>query len=326
VRELVKPEKIKIEEETLSPTYGKFIVEPLERGYGITLGNSLRRILLSSIPGAAVTSIKIDGVTHEFATLPGVKEDILQIIQNLKKLKVKLYTDQEKEVLLDEKGPLEVKASHIKVDDEVEIINPDLHIATLNDENTRLSMQMNLAWGRGYVEATENKEEDLPVGTIPIDSIFTPVIKVKYEVHPARIGRKTSFDSLIMEIFTDGTIRPDEALNQAAKILQEFAGLFILEQTEEEKKERSKEEFLKKEIEEVGLSTLALNALKSAGITKIEDVIKKAPKELLMIHNFGEKSLERLKQKLAEHNLDLKGSKNETQEKGEEAVANQGST
>lgn len=322
MRELVKPEKIKIEEETLSQRYGKFIVEPLEKGFGITLGNSLRRILLSSIPGAAVTSIRIDGVTHEFATLPGVKEDVLQIIQNLKKLKVRLYTDQEKEVLLEERGPLEVKASHIKVDNEVEVMNPDLHIATLNDGKTRLSMQINLAWGRGYVEATENKREDQPVGTIPLDSIFTPVIKVKYEVHPARIGRKTSYDSLVMEIFTDGTIRPDEALNQAAKVLQEFAGLFILEQTEEEKKERFKEEFLKKEIEEVGLPTLALNALKSAGITKVEDAIKKAPKELLMIHNFGEKSLERLKRKLAEYNLDLKGSKNEAQKEGEETIPN----
>lgn len=325
MRKLVKPEKIKIEEETLSQTYGKFILEPLERGYGITLGNSLRRILLSSIPGVAVTSIKIDGVTHEFATLPGVKEDVLQIIQNLKKLKVKLYTNEEKQVLIDEKGPLEVKASHIKADGEVEIINPDLHIATLNDKNTKLAMQINLAWGRGYVEATENKRENQPVGTIPVDSIFTPVVKVKYEVHPARIGRRTSYDSLVMEILTDGTIKPNEALNQAAQILREFTQLFIFEESEEERREKFREDFLKKGIEEIGLPTLALNALKSAGVTTIEDVIEKTPKELLMVHNFGEKSLEKLKKKLAEYNFDLKGNKNETQEKGEKAVTNEGS-
>jgi len=314
VRELIKPEKIKIEKETLSPTYGKFVIEPLERGYGITLGNSLRRILLSSISGAAVTAIKIDGVTHEFATLPGVKEDVLQIIQNLKKLRVKLYTDEEKEVLIDEKGPLEVKAAHIKTDKEVEVVNPDLHIATLNDENTRFTMQIRLAWGRGYVEASENRGENQPIGTIPIDSIFTPVTKVKYEVHPARIGRKTSFDSLIMEIFTDGTIKPEEALTQAARILRDFASLCVLEEKEEKPKEEeeSKNEFLKNDVEEIGLSTSVINALKNAGIMKVGDLVKMAPKDLLMLHNFGEKSLEKLRKKLAEYNLELKGNENET--------------
>ena len=307
MRELVKAERIKIEEETFSQTYGKFIIEPLERGFGITLGNSLRRILLSSIPGAAVTSVKIDGVTHEFATLPGVKEDVLQIIQNLKKLRVKLYVNEERQVFIDEKGPLEVRASHIKTGSEMEIVNPDLHIATLNDEKARLSMQINIAPGRGYIEAGENKRENQPVGTIPVDSIFTPVRKVKFEVLPARIGRKTSYDCLVMEIFTDGTIGPDEALNQAAKILQDFTRVFILEDIEEKKKEALKEKFLQMGIDEIGLPTLALNALKGAGIERVREVVNKGAKELLMINNFGEKSLEKLRKKLAEYNLSLKG-------------------
>jgi len=306
VRELVKADRVKIEKETFSNTYGKFIIEPLERGFGITLGNSLRRILLSSIVGAAVTSVKIEGVTHEFATLPGVKEDVLQIIQNLKKLRVKLYANEERQAFIDEKGPLEVKASHIKVGSEIEIVNPDLHIATLNDEKTRLSMQITIAPGRGYVEASENKKENQPVGTIPVDSIFTPVRKVKYEVLPARIGRKTSYDCLVMEIFTDGTIAPDEALTQAARILQDFTQIFILEDVERRKEEELKEKFLQMDIEEMGLPTSALNALKSAGINKVNDLITRNAKELLMINNFGEKSLEKLKKKLAEYNLSLR--------------------
>ena len=306
MRELVKADRVKIEKETFSNTYGKFIIEPLERGFGITLGNSLRRVLLSSIVGAAVTSVKIEGVTHEFATLPGVKEDVLQIVQNLKKLRVKLYANEERQAFIDEKGPLEVKASHIKVGSEIEIVNPDLHIATLNDEKTRLSMQITIAPGRGYVEASENKKENQPVGTIPVDSIFTPVRKVKYEVLPARIGRKTSYDCLVMEIFTDGTIAPDEALTQAARILQDFTQIFILEDVERRKEEELKEKFLQMDIEEMGLPTSALNALKSAGINKVNDLITRNAKELLMINNFGEKSLEKLKKKLAEYNLSLR--------------------
>ena len=316
MRELVRAERVIIEEESFSETYGKFIIEPLERGYGTTLGNSLRRILLSSIPGAAVTSIKINGMTHEFATLPGMKEDVLQLIQNLKKLRLKLYVDEEKEAFIDEKGPLEVKASHIGVDSEVEIVNPDLHIATLNDKKSRLSLQINIASGRGYVQASENKKEGQPIGTIPVDSIFTPVQKVKYEVQPARVGRKTSYDSLVLEIFTDGTVEPAETLNQAARTLQEFAGLLILEGIEEQKKEELKEKFLQMNIDEIGLPTLALNALKRAGIKTIGNVVNGKSKKLLMIHNFGEKSLERLEKKLAEYNLSLKGKENETQKKG----------
>ena len=310
MRELIKPEKVKVEEETFSKTYGKFIIEPLEKGYGITLGNSLRRILLSSIPGAAAISVKIDGVDHEFATIPGVKEDVLQIIQNIKKIRVKLYTDKEKEVFLDVRGPLKAKASHIQTDSDVEIVNPDLYLATLDNEKVHLSMQITLAKGRGYVEASENKRENQPVRTIPIDSIFSPINKVKYEVHPARIGRKTSFDSLVLEIFTDGTIPPDEALNEAAKILRDYTTLFVAKKGEEEIKKGEKS-FLEEEVEKIGLSNLALNALKDAKIIKIKDLLDKNSKELLKIHNFGKKSLEKVKKELAQHNLSIKEEKNE---------------
>jgi len=310
VRELIKPRKVKVEEKTFSKTYGKFIIKPLEKGYGITLGNSLRRVLLSSIPGAAAISVKIDGVDHEFATIPGVKEDVLQIIQNIKRIRVKLYTDEEKEVFLDVRGPLKVKASHIQTDSEVEIVNPDLHLATLDNEKAHLSMQITLAKGRGYIEASENKRENQSVRTIPIDSIFSPIKKVKYEVHPARIGRKTSFDSLVLEILTDGTISPDEALNEAAKILRDYTTLFVTKKQGEI--EKGEENFLKEEVEKIGLSNPALNALKDAKITKIKDLLDKNSKELLKIHNFGKKSLEKVREKLAQHNLTIKGEKNET--------------
>ncbi len=303
MRELIKPEKVKIEEKTLSKTYGKFIIEPLERGYGITLGNFFRRVLLSSIPGAAAISIKVEGVNHEFATIPGVKEDVLQIIQNLKKIRLKLYTDEEKEVFLDVKGPLEVRASHIQTDSDIEIVNPDLYLATLDNKKVHLFIQITLAKGRGYVQASENKRENQPVGTIPIDSIFSPIKKVKYEVYPARIGRKTSFDSLVLEILTDGTILPDEALNETAKILKEYMVIFLPKKEEES--------FLEEGIEKIKLSTSALNALKDVGITKIKDLLDKNSKELLKIRNFGKKSLEKVREELIQYNLSIKEGKNE---------------
>ena len=311
MRELIKPEKVKIEEKTLSKTYGKFIIKPLERGYGTTLGNSLRRVLLSSIPGSAAISVKIDGVSHEFATIIGVKEDVLQIIQNIKKIRIKLYTDKEKEVFLDVRGPLKVKASHIQTDSEVEIVNPDLYLATLDNEKTHLPIQITLAKGRGYVEASENKREDQPVRTIPIDSIFSPVKKVKYEVDPVRIGRKTNFDSLVLEIFTDGTISPDEALNEAANILKDQLSLFVIKKEGEGKIKKEEESFLEEEVDALRLSKPALNALKDAKILKIKDLLSKNSQELLKIRSFGKRSLEKAKQKLAQYNLSIKEEKNE---------------
>jgi len=311
VRELVKPEKIEVEEEGFSKTYGKFIIKPLERGYGTTLGNSLRRVLLSSIPGSAAISVKIDGVSHEFATIIGVKEDVLQIIQNIKKIRIKLYTDKEKEVFLDVRGPLKVKASHIQTDSEVEIVNPDLYLATLDNEKTHLPIQITLAKGRGYVEASENKREDQPVRTIPIDSIFSPVKKVKYEVDPVRIGRKTNFDSLVLEIFTDGTISPDEALNEAANILKDQLSLFVIKKEGEGKIKKEEESFLEEEVDALRLSKPALNALKDAKILKIKDLLSKNSQELLKIRSFGKRSLEKAKQKLAQYNLSIKEEKNE---------------
>jgi DNA-directed RNA polymerase subunit alpha len=321
VRQLIKPKEVVVEKETFSDRYGKFVIEPLERGYGITLGNSLRRILLSSIPGAAVTAVKIEGVSHEISAIPGVKEDLLQIIQNLKRIRVKMGVEGEKKVFLDVRGPLEVKASHIKTDPEVEIVNPDLYLATLDNEETHLAMEIMLANGRGYATMDENKCSDQPLGTIPIDSIFSPVKKVKYEVKPTRIGRKTSFDSLILEIFTDATVKPDDALREAARILSEYLGFFMAKPSKE-KVEREKEEgekkLLEQSVEELGLSSLPLKALKSSGIEKIGDLVGKTSKELLEVQNFGQKSLEKLEKKLAEYGLGLAGGEiSEAQEKTE---------
>jgi len=319
LKKLIKPEEIKIEKETFSNVYGKFVIEPLEKGWGITIGNALRRILLSSIPGAAITSVKIEGVPHEFFAIPGVKEDMLEIIQNLKQVKVKLFAE-EKKISLDFKGPLKIKASHFQVDSELEIVNPDLYIATLSDKNTQISMELTFAQGRGYVEAKENKKADQPLGTIPIDSIFTPVKRVKYEVKPLRIGRRTDFDSLILEIFTDGTIKPNEALKKAAELSKEYLEIFIstISTGEKEKGREELENFLKQGIEKLGLSSAPLNALKKSGIEKIEDLLKKNSEEFLRIEKFGKKSLQKIEEKLAKYNLKLapKRENNETQKKG----------
>lgn len=317
MRQLIKPKEVVIERETFSDTYGRFIIEPLERGYGITLGNSLRRILLSSISGAAVRAVKIEGVSHEFSTISGVKEDVLQIIQNLKRIRVKLFVDGEKKVFLDVRGPLEMKASHIKADSEVEIVNPDLYLATLDNKETHLTMEITLAKGRGYATMDESRDSDQPLGTIPMDSIFSPVKRVKCEVKPARIGRKTSFDSLIVEIFTDGTVKPDDAVGEAARILTEYLGFFMAEPPKGKKAE-SEKKLLEQSVEELGLSAVPVKALRSSGIKKIGDLVEKGSKELLKIQNFGEKSLQKLEKKLAECGLSLsEGEISEAQEKAE---------
>ena len=251
--------------------YGRFVIEPLERGFGHTLGNSLRRVLLSSLPGVAVSSVHIEGVQHEFSTIPGVKEDVTEIILNLKTMACKMFADGPKQLTIDVKGPCELTAGDIKTDDEVEIANPELHIATLN-EDAHLQMQLTLDRGRGYVSADKNKTPSMPIGVIPIDSIFTPVKKVNYTVEDTRVGQITDYDKLTLEIWTNGTLKPEEAISSAAKILNEHLNLFIsltdqvmpvsMVQPEDDKKDK----VLEMTIEELDLSVRAYNCLKRAGI------------------------------------------------------------
>ena len=284
--------------------YGKFVVEPLERGYGTTLGNALRRIMLSSLPGAAVTSVKIDGVLHEFSTIPGVKEDVTEIILNLKKLAVRLNNENEKRVVVNAVGPCEVTAKDIVVDSDVEIFNPDLHIATL-DKNASLVMEINLARGRGYVPAEMNKTEQTPISVIPVDSIYTPVTKVNFTVENTRVGQVTDYDRLVLEIWTDGSIRPDEGVSIGAKIMQEHLNLFIAltDATASmdimvEKEEDQKEKALEMTIEELDLSVRSFNCLKRAGINTVEDLINKTEDDMMKVRNLGRKSLDEVVAKL----------------------------
>ena len=294
------------------PNYGKFVVEPLERGYGTTLGNSMRRILLSSLPGAAVTSIKIDGILHEFSTIPGVKEDVTEIVLNLKKLAVKLSGAADtKRVTINEVGPKEVTAADIKGDIDVEIFNPDLHIATL-DENASLIMEINLSKGRGYVLAEQNKDENTPIAVIPVDSIYTPVRKVNFKVENTRVGQVTDYDKLILEIWTDGSISPSEGVSIGAKIMQEHLDLFIkLDQgTEDMEILQAKEEdeiakALDLTIEELELSVRSFNCLKRASINTVEELTQRTEEDMMKVRNLGKKSLDEVKQKLAELGLSL---------------------
>lgn len=294
--------------------YGKFVVEPLERGYGTTLGNCLRRILLSSLPGAAVTSIKIDEVLHEFSTIEGVKEDVTEIILNLKKLAVRLNGDDTKRVMINAVGPKEVTAADIIGDSEMEIFNPDLHIATL-EENAKLVMEINLAKGRGYVPAEQNKTEETPISVIPVDSIFTPVTKVNYTVENTRVGQVTDFDKLILEIWTDGSIGPEEGVSIGGKIMKEHLDLFVglnadTESMEimKEKEEDKKEKVLEMSIEDLELSVRSYNCLKRAGINTVEQLTEKSEQEMMKVRNLGQKSLTEVKNKLEELGLGLKPS------------------
>ncbi len=311
---------IEIEKPTISKTvsedgtYGKFVVEPLERGYGITLGNSMRRILLSSLPGAAVTSIKIDGILHEFSTIPGVKEDVTEIILNLKKLALRLSGDDSKRVIINAVGPKEVTAADIIGDSELEIFNPELHIATL-EENATLVMEINLARGRGYVSAEQNKDESTPISVIPVDSIFTPVRRVNYTVENTRVGQVTDFDRLILEIWTDGSISPEEGVSIGAKIMQEHLNLFVkLDDAADdleimvEKEEDQKEKALEMTIEELELSVRSFNCLKRASINTVEELTARTEEEMMKVRNLGKKSLDEVKAKLAELGLSLRPS------------------
>ena len=294
--------------------YGKFIVEPLERGYGTTLGNSLRRILLSSLPGAAVTSVKIDGILHEFSTIPGVKEDVTEIILNLKKLAVRLNNESTKRGIINAVGPKEVTAADIIADSDLEIFNPELHIATL-EENATLVMEINIARGRGYVPADQNKTENMPMAVIPIDSIYTPVRKVNFTVENTRVGQVTDYDRLILEIWTDGSIAPDEGVSIGAKIMQEHLKLFIdltdsMDSVEimVEKEEDQKEKALEMTIEELELSVRSFNCLKRAAINTVEELTHKTEDDMMKVRNLGKKSLDEVKHKLEELGLGLKPS------------------
>ncbi|WP_206459849.1 DNA-directed RNA polymerase subunit alpha [Anaerovorax sp. IOR16] len=295
-------------------SYGKFVVEPLERGYGTTLGNSLRRILLSSLPGAAVTSVKIDGILHEFSTIPGVKEDVTEIILNLKKLAVRLNNESTKRVIINAVGPKVVTAADIIADSDLDIFNPDLHIATL-EENATLVMEINIAKGRGYVPADQNKTESTPIAVIPVDSIYTPVRKVNFMVENTRVGQVTDYDRLILEVWTDGSIAPDEGVSIGAKIMQEHLKLFIdltdsMDSVEimVEKEEDQKEKALEMTIEELELSVRSFNCLKRAAINTVEELTHRTEDDMMKVRNLGKKSLDEVKHKLEELGLGLKPS------------------
>ena len=287
-------------------TYGKFVLEPLERGYGTTIGNSLRRVLLSSLPGVAVTSIKIDGVHHELSTIPGVKEDVSEIVLNLKGLTAKLYCDGPKTVYIEADGECEVTAGDIKTDSEVEILVPDMHIATL-DTDAKLYMEIVLDKGRGYVSAEKNKSlmQNAPIGIIAVDSIYTPVLKVNYTVENTRVGQITDYDKLSLEVWTDGVISAKEAVSMAAKLLNEHLNLFInlsddtsVDEILAEKDTKSKEKVLEMTIEELDLSVRSFNCLKRAGINTVNDLIEKSEEEMMKVRNLGKKSFDEVKEKL----------------------------
>ena len=309
--EIEKPniEAVEISEDA---SFGKFVVEPLERGYGTTLGNSLRRILLSSLPGAAVTSVQIDGALHEFSTLDGVVEDVTTIILNLKKLALKIYSDDVKTLELDAQGEGVVTAGDLTYDSDVEVLNPELPIATLNS-NGKLYMKLTAERGRGYRTAEENKQENQPIGVIPVDSIFTPVSRVAYQVENTRVGQITDYDKLTLDVWTNGSIRPEEAVSLGAKILTEHLNIFVSltddAQNAEimvEKEEDQKEKVLEMTIEELDLSVRSYNCLKRAGINTVQELTQKTEEDMMKVRNLGRKSLDEVKSKLAELDLSLR--------------------
>jgi DNA-directed RNA polymerase subunit alpha len=310
-KDLIRPKRLEAEKETLTPFYGKFTAEPFERGFGITIGNSLRRILLSSLQGAAITSVKIDGVLHEFSTVPGVKEDATEIILNLKEVRLKLHTEGPKTIRVKADGPRDLKAGDILTSDAVEILNPDHHLATLT-RDAKLSMEMVVKTGRGYVPAERNKEENQPIGTLPIDAIFSPIRKVNYTVTNARVGQITDYDKLTLEVWTDGSLNPEEAMAYAAKILKDQLSIFITFEEEEEiegAKDQEETEGLNenlfRSVDELELSVRSANCLKHANIKLIGDLVQKTEAEILATKNFGRKSLNEIKEILAEMGLSL---------------------
>ncbi|HOP94485.1 MAG: DNA-directed RNA polymerase subunit alpha [Dictyoglomaceae bacterium] len=314
-------ENVRIIVERLTEDYGRFAIEPLERGYGWTIGNALRRILLSSIEGAAITSVKIDGVRHELEVLPGLKEDVLEVLINLKKLVVKIEDNNSHILELDVKGPKVIKAGDFFVPANVKIINPDLTIATLVDESN-FHMEVEVRKGKGYVTTEENKELNQPIGVLVLDSIFSPVKKVSYEVEKTRVGRRTDLDKLIIDIWTNGAISPEEVFREASKILMEYFKLLYEKEFQLPYEEKAEEIPIIEEtqkglsLEELGLSTRAYNSLRHAGIHTIDDLLLKTKDELMRIKNFGQKSLQELEEKLKEKGLRLRDG-NSDSEKGE---------
>ena len=309
--EIEKP-KIECVESTEDGSYGKFVIEPLERGYGITLGNSLRRILLSSLPGVAANSVKVEGVLHEFSTVKGVKEDVTELILNIKRLALKMNGDGPKTIVIDAQGPGVVTAGDIKTDGDIEVINKDQHIATL-DSDGKLYMEIEVNRGRGYVTQNKNKRDDMPIGTISVDSIYTPVKRVNFAIESARVGQITDFDKLTLEVWTNGTIRPEEAISLSAKILIEHFKLFmtLTDHADDveimvEKEEDKKEKVLEMTIEELDLSVRSYNCLKRAGINSVQELTERSMDDMMKVRNLGKKSLEEVEQKLQALELSLK--------------------
>jgi DNA-directed RNA polymerase subunit alpha len=310
-RRLIRPKSLEFDPSEVTPTYGKFAARPLERGFGLTLGNALRRVLLSSLQGAAITSIKMDNVLHEFSTLPGVTEDVTDIVLNLKQVRLRLHEGNEDTIRIEAKGEGEIKAKDLVTSEKVEILNPDHHIATLGSD-AKIKADLTVRTGKGYVPAEENKREDDPIGTIPIDSVFSPIVRCNYGVTNARVGQRTDFDRLTVEIWTNGAIRPDDALAFAAKILKEQLQIFInfeeiAEPIEEDYREdRPKlNENLYRRVDELELSVRSANCLQNANIKYIGELCQKSEAEMLKTKNFGRKSLNEIKQILTEMGLSL---------------------
>jgi DNA-directed RNA polymerase subunit alpha len=309
-RDLIKPKKLEVEDKNVSASYCKFVGEPFERGFGVTVGNSLRRVLLSSLQGAAITGVRLKGVLHEFSTLPGVREDVTDIVLNLKEIRLKLLDGTQEMARIEAKGEGEIKAGDIKAGPNVEILNPQQHIATLSKEG-KLDMELTIKTGRGYVPAERNKDEAAPVGTIPIDAIFSPILKVNYNVTNARVGQRTDYDKLNLEVWTDGSVRPDDALAYAARILQDQLSIFINFEEAPETAETAEEahpglnENLFRSVAELELSVRSANCLQNAGIKYIGELVQKSEGEMLKTKNFGRKSLNEIKEILHEMGLDF---------------------
>ncbi len=310
-RDLIKPRGLVVDQESLTNTYGKFVAEPLERGFGITLGNSLRRVLLSSLQGAAITSVKIEGVEHEFMAIPEVAEDVTDIILNLKEVLLQIHSNEQKTIRIEAEGPREIKAGDIVADGQVEVLNPGHHVLTLS-EGGRVRMELTARRGRGYVPAERNKVPGQPIGTIPIDALFSPIRKVNYQVTNARVGQQTDFDKLTLEVWTDGSVAPADAVAFAAKIMKEQLSIFInFDETEEPAieiaavPEQVLNENLFRSVDELELSVRSANCLQNANIKTIGDLVQKTEAEMLKTKNFGRKSLKEIKEILAEMGLSL---------------------